>query len=270
MSRKVQKRNPKRTFDKYAYYRDSVQSAETDVAFFRKVYRELKGKEPQVLREDFCGTFSLSCEWVKLRPKYQAVGMDLDPEPLEYGKTNYLPKLSETQQARLKLIEGNVLTSSLPKADIGVAMNFSYFVFRTREQMKTYFLNARKACKPGGIFMVDVFGGTECYDENEEVTVHKKFSYYWHQASYDPVTNKALFHIHFRPKGQKKIERVFTYDWRLWSIPEIRDLLQEAGFQRTHVYWEGTTRKGTGDGKFARTNKGEPCDSWIAYIAAEA
>ncbi len=269
MSRRIQKRNPRRVFDKYAYYRDAVQSAETDVAFYRKVYRELKGKEPQSLREDFCGTFSLSCEWVKLRPKYQAIGIDLDPEPLEYGKANYLPELTPAQQSRIRLKEANVLTSVLPRADIGVAMNFSYFVFRTRDQMKTYFLNAKKACKKDGIFIVDIFGGSECYDENEEVTAHKNFSYYWHQASFDPVTNKGLFHIHFRPKGQKKIERVFTYDWRLWSIPEIRDIMEDVGFKKTHVYWEGTTKKGTGDGKFTRTKKGEACDSWIAYIAAE-
>ena len=69
--------------------------------------------------------------------------------------------------------------------------------------------------------------------------------------------------------GQKKNERVFTYDWRMWSIPELRDILFEVGFKKTHIYWEGTTKAGEGDGNFTRTEKGESCLSWIAYIAAE-
>lgn len=267
--RRVHKKQSGVVFDKYTLYHKSVQSADTDVVFFKKVYKELRSREAKVLREDFCGTFALSCEWVKLNRSHSAWGVDLDPEPLEYGKSHYLPKLSADQQRRVHLLEGNVLTSQLPKADISVAMNFSYFVFKSRDLMKQYFTNVYKALNTNGVFLLDLFGGSLCYDSNEEMTNHKDFTYYWDQASFDPVTNKALFHIHFRPKGKKKVERVFTYDWRMWSIPELRDILHEVGFKKSHVYWEGTTAKGGGDGKFTRTEKGESCQSWIAYIAAE-
>lgn len=267
--RKVQKKNPKKVFDKYEYYHQAVQSADTDVVFLRKAYRELRGKNPKVFREDFCGTFALSCEWIKLGPQMQSIGVDLDPEPLEYGRSHHLPKLKPDQQKKLHLLEGNVLESKLPQADLAIAMNFSYFIFKTRENMKKYFANSLKGLKKDGIFLIDCFGGKQCQDQIEEVTKFKTFNYYWDQTGFDPVTNGALFHIHFKPKGQKKIQRVFSYDWRMWTIPELRDLLMEVGFKKTHVFWEGTTKSGEGDGHFTRTEKGEPCESWIAYIAAE-
>lgn len=267
--RRVQKKNPDRGFDKYEYYHRSVQSAEGDVVFLRKTYKELRGRDPKTMREDFCGTFALSCEWVKLSPKFEAFGVDLDPEPLEYGKSHNFSALKPDQQKRIHLQEGNVLTSALPQADLAIAMNFSYFLFKERELMKKYFANVYKSLKKDGVFILDCFGGSQCYDAIEDKTVHKNFTYYWDQTGFDPVTNRALFYIHFKPKGQKKIERVFTYDWRMWSIPELRDLLSEVGFKKSHIYWEGTTKSGEGNGVFTRTEKGESCLSWIAYIAAE-
>lgn len=267
--KRVSRKGREKLFDKYELYRKAVQSPETDVVFLRRVYKELRKKDPRVLREDFCGTFALSCEWVKLNSKFEANGVDLDPEPLEYGKFHYLSALKEHQQKRVKLSEADVLKSDLPHADIAIAMNFSYFIFKTRETMTAYFKNVRRSLKNDGIFILDLFGGSLCYDENEEKTAHRGFTYYWDQEGFDPVTNRAKFYIHFKIQGGKKIEKVFTYDWRMWSIPELREMLADAGFEKTHVYWEGTTKDGGGDGNFRRTEKGEACESWIAYIAAE-
>ena len=267
--RRVHKITQAKFFDKYALYQKAVQSSDTDVLFLRQIYQELRKKEPRVFREDFCGTFALSCEWVKLNSRNKAHGIDLDPEPLGYGKQNNLKKLKEAQQKRVHLIEGDVLTSVLAPADISVAMNFSYFIFKTRLLMKKYFQNVHRALKKDGLFVLDIFGGSLCYQKNEEKNVGRKFTYYWHQEGFDPVSNEAVFHIHFRLKNQKKIEQVFSYDWRLWSIPELKELLEEIGFKKTHVYWEGTTRKGEGDGEFIRVEKVEACQAWIAYIVAE-
>lgn len=267
--RRVQKKGKAPLFDKYAFYSKAVQSADTDVEFFQKVYKELRGKAPKSMREDFCGTFALSCEWIKAKGNHESISVDLDPEPIEYGRNHYFNKLTSEQQKRMKIIEGDVLTCELPKTDISIALNFSYFVFKKRELMKAYFSRCHTSLNSTGILILDCFGGSLCYEPNEENTKNRDFTYYWEQASYDPVTNQGLFHIHFKPKGHQKVERVFTYDWRLWTIPELRDILHEVGFKKTHVYWEGTTRKGEGNGKFTRTEKGESCQSWIAYIAAE-
>ncbi|MGZ3770003.1 MAG: class I SAM-dependent methyltransferase [Bdellovibrio sp.] len=266
--RRVNKKSTKIQFDKYELYRKAVQSAENDVVFIKNTYTELKGKAPRIFREDFCGTFALSTEWIKLQPRHEAIGVDLDPEPMAYGRQHYLSKLTAEQQRRMKLIEGNVLDPSLPKADIVAAMNFSYFCFKQRDLMKKYFSNVYKSINKDGMFLVDLFGGSQCYDAIEDTIKHEGFTYYWDQTNFDPVTNEALFHIHFRVKGQK-IEQVFTYDWRLWSIPELRDIMHEVGFKKTHVYWEGTAKDGSGDGNFTRVDHGEACQSWIAYIVGE-
>ncbi len=268
VNRRVAKKNTKGHFDKYELYRKAVQSAENDVVFIRDTYKDLKGREPKIFREDFCGTFALSTEWVKLNPRYQSIGIDLDPEPMAYGRQHYLVKLKPEQQRRMHLIEGNVLDPNLPKADIVAAMNFSYFCFKQREMMKNYFSSVYKCLNKDGLFLVDLFGGSQCHDSIEDTIRHEGFTYYWDQSNFDPVTNGAVFHIHFRVGG-KKIEQVFTYDWRLWSIPEIRDIMTEVGFKKTHVYWEGTAKDGTGDGNFTRVDHGEACESWIAYVVGE-
>jgi hypothetical protein len=257
------------TFDKYWYYKNSVQSPDTDVEFLRNTYREIRGKDPTTLREDFCGTFAICCEWVKLSPKLKAFGIDLDSEPIEYGYNNYLPHLSPSQQDRVKILQENVLNPGLPRADIIAAMNFSHFIFKERAMMKSYFHNCYGTLNNGGILVTDVFGGSRCYEANEEETDHKNFSYFWDQASFDPVSNEALFHIHFKRKGHKKDEKVFTYDWRMWTIPELREMMREVGFKNTYVYWEGTTSKGEGDGNFTQSEKGEECEAWIAYVVGE-
>lgn len=266
--RKAEAATPK-DFDKYKYYLDSVQSPDTDVEFIRGVYKELRKRDPNSLREDFCGTFMISCEWVKLNPKFVAYGVDLDSEPINYGLANYLTLLNPSQQDRVKIKQANVLDPDLQKVDVIAAMNFSHYIFKTREGLKAYFKNCFATLKGDGILLVDCFGGSRCYEANEEVTDHKKFKYYWDQASFDPVSNEAQFYIHFKPKGGKKIKKVFSYDWRMWSIPELREIMHEAGFKKTHVYWEGTTRSGGGDGNFTLADKGEECEAWIAYVVGE-
>lgn len=258
-------------FDKYYYYKLSVQSPDVDVEFFQKEYRTLTKREPVTFREDFCGTFSLCCEWVKLDPNYQAIGYDLDSEPLQYGKEHYFSLLSDDQKSRVKVEEADVLSEGLQKADIICAVNFSYFIFKEREQLKSYFQNAHKGLNEDGVFILDIFGGSQCQEANEEETEHEDegFSYYWDQDNFNPVNNHAQFYIHFRRHGEKKRREVFSYDWRLWTIPEIREILQEAGFSKSHVYWEGTDEDGGGDGEFTRTEEGEECEGWIAYIFAE-
>jgi hypothetical protein len=256
-------------FDKYEYYTKSVQSPEADTSFFLSTYKELRNKSPRIFREDFCGTFALSRSWVKMSKDHVAYGIDLDREPIIYGRKVEKEELNAAQKERLKIYNKNVLAPDLPGGDIIGALNFSHYIFKERKDMKTYFENCLDSLNKDGIFIVDCFGGTESQEPTEERTNHGSYYYFWDQDSFDPVTNYAKFYIHFQIKGKKRIKNVFTYDWRIWSIPELRDLMMEAGFKRTHVYWEGTTRKGEGNGVFKRTEKGEVCESWIAYVVGE-
>jgi SAM-dependent methyltransferase len=256
-------------FDKYKYYKDSVQSPENDVVFFDQLYTQTFGKEAVVLREDFCGTFAICCEWAKLAENKKAIGVDLDKEPIDYGFKNNFNHLTDNQKNRVSILQQNVMSPELPNADIIAALNFSYFLFKERGQLKDYFTSAYKNLNPNSLFVIDCFGGPAAQVENEEETEHEGFSYFWDQESFNPINNYATFNIHFQIEGQKKIEKAFSYDWRMWSLPELRELMTEVGFKDVHVMWEANGEDGEGNGEFFRAEKGEDCEAWVAYVVGK-
>ena len=254
-------------FDKYKYYLDSVQSPEEDAEFIAKTYQELNdGARPEIFREDFCAAFALCCEWVKGGDERRAIGIDLDEEPLNYGTRHYLSQLNSVQQKRVRIMRNNVLEPELPTADIIAAMNFSYMGFKQRTVLLDYMKNCHRTLNANGLLVLDCFGGSGAMEPNEHETIHDDYSYYWDQDTYNPVTHEAMFYIHFKRKGEKKRREVFTYDWRLWSLAELRELMQEAGFRSSYVYWEGTDEDGDGNGEFTRTEEGDDAESWVAYV----
>jgi hypothetical protein len=257
-----------RPFDKYAHYYDSVQDIDRSLKFFEKAYRKHIGSAARVFREDFCGTFALSCGWIKRHPKNSAIAVDLDPEPIRYGKKHYLPALSKTEQKKLDIRMSDVLNKSLPGADLIGAVNFSYYIFKERKQLLTYFSNCREKLSNRGMFLIDAFGGTETTEPNVDETKFRTYTYFWDQDNFDPINNQSRFYIHYKRKGERKRERVFGYDWRMWTVPELRDILHDAGFRKTVVYWEGTNAKGNGTGNFHPKEKEIHCSAWVAYIVA--
>jgi hypothetical protein len=257
--------------DIHDLYEESVQNVEHEVEFVQKTFKQLRGRTAYLLREDFCGTASASCQWVRQGDEYQAVGVDIDASVLEWGRMNRLARLPAADQARVSLIESDVMVVETPPADVAVAFNFSYFIFNTREKLRQYFVRAYDAVKDDGLFFVDLFGGPEAQEEMREKTKHKNkgFTYVWHQAKFHPVTNAIRCHIHFKFRDGSKIKKAFTYEWRLWSAPEICELLLEAGFRKATVYWEGEDEDGEGNGEFTPEEKGEADLAWIAFIVAE-
>jgi SAM-dependent methyltransferase len=255
--------------DIHELYELSVQNVEHEVEFLQNTFQEIRGRTAYLLREDFCGTASASCQWVRQGDKYQAIGVDIDSSVLEWGRKNRISKLPVADQPRVSLIESDVMTAETPPADLAVAFNFSYFIFDNREALRSYFEQAYKSLKDDGVFFVDLFGGSEAQEEVKEKTKQKGFTYIWQQAKFHPVTNFIRCHIHFKFPDGSKIKKAFTYEWRLWSAPEIRELLLEAGFSKSTVYWEGDDDDGGGNGEFSPEDKGEADLAWIAYIVAE-
>ena len=152
---------------------------------------------------------------------------------LEWGRKNRIGRLAPEDQARVSLIESDVMEVETPRVDLLAAFNFSYWIFDTRDTLRAYFRRVYEALKDDGIFFCDMFGGPEAQEETREKTKHKKqgFTYIWHQAEFHPVTNYMRTHIHFKFKDGSKIKKAFSYDWRLWSAPELLVLLLEAGFR---------------------------------------
>jgi len=232
----------------------------------RLVYRNLNATEPTIMREDFCGTFALCCEWVKLDETKKAIGLDIDPEPLAYGSAHYLSDLTSSQQKRVQTVQRDVLVRSSKKSDIICALNFSYFCFHERATLLRYFKACRQSLRSNGLFVVDAFGGPQHGEPSLDTKRLPGLTYFFEQENFDPINNRTRFSLHFKPKGGKTRKRAFTYDWRMWSIPEIRDVMLDAGFEAVEVYWEGTSRDGRGSGRFNRKDKGEPCQVWVAYV----
>ncbi len=259
------------TADIHELYEQSVQNVENEIEFLQATFKSLTGRTAHLFREDFCGTASAACQWVRQGKDFQAIGVDIEPSVLEWGRKNRVSKLDTEDQARVSLIESDVLTVETPKVDLLSAFNFSFFIFNTRESLLAYFKRSYDAIKDDGVFFCDMFGGPEAQEVTKEKTKHKKhgFTYIWHQAEFHPVTHYIRCHIHFKFKDGSKLKKAFTYEWRLWTAPELRELLLEAGFKTATVYWEGEDEEGDGNGEFTPDEKGEADLAWIAYIVAE-
>ena len=257
--------------DIHELYELSVQNVENEIEFLQGTFKSLTGRPAHLLREDFCGTASLACEWAKQGSDYQAIGVDIDSSVLEWGRKHRVGRLDTEDQARVSLIESDVMTVDTPKVDLLAAFNFSYFIFDTRDAVRAYFQRAHAALKEDGVFFCDMFGGPEAQEETREKTKHKKhgFTYVWDQAEFHPITHYIRCHIHFKFKDGSKIKKAFTYEWRLWTAPELCELLLEAGFRKATVYWEGEDEDGEGNGEFTPDGEGEADLAWIAYIVAE-
>lgn len=257
--------------DRHQLYEESVQYAESEIEFVDDTFKMLRGHRAHLLREDFCGTANVCCEWVRQRKGNQAIGVDIDHEVLEWGRQHQVSKLRKSQQARVSLIEQDVLTVETQAPQIISAMNFSYWLFKSRSDLKRYFSRVREALADDGVFFLDAYGGYDSFREIEEEREINdgEFTYIWEQERYDPVSGGLICHIHFAFPDGSRLDRAFSYDWRLWTLPEIRDLLEETGFSKVTIYWQGWDEDGEPDGDFVPSTSGEADAGWICYISAE-
>jgi hypothetical protein len=254
--------------DRHELYQNAVQTPPTDIAFFVRVFRQLRKREPLVLREDFCGTANLACHWVRGNTRRRAIGIDLDGPTLAWSRANNLARLRPAARSRVTLHRANVLDGVGARADVACAMNFSYCVFKTRALLRRYFEAVRERLVDDGVFICELYGGTEAIVELEEEREVGDFTYVWEQERYDPVTSETLCHIHFDFRDGSRLERAFTYDWRLWTIPELRELLAEAGFREVQVWWETVDEDGDGTGDYEQVEHAENQEAWLVYLVA--
>ncbi len=264
--------------DRHTLYQLSVQAPDFEIEFFEDRYKELRGKKPKSLREDFCGTALLCVEWCKSHPKRTALGVDLCQDTLNWGIRHNLKPAGREVGARVELRHANVLDVHEPKVDVTCAMNFSYCVFKTRGALRHYFESVHQGLKKDGIFVLDLLGGTETMSvmEEEREVEGQSYTYLWDQAKFNPITHDFLCHIHFRFPDGSRLRRAYTYDWRLWTLPELREVLTEAGFSHVHIFWEQFEDDPEGGeeqisaGYHENTLQADNQEAWIAYIVAEA
>jgi hypothetical protein len=257
------------TADRHELYEKAVQEPEAEVDLIDQVWKEQRGRRCRSVREDFCGTAAVCMEWIKRRKRNTAIGVDLDTEVLDWARSKVSERLTKEQAERLQLLEADVRTVETEPVDSVLAMNFSYYIFETREELRGYFERAREAIVDDGLMLLDAYGGSDSFTEMEEDRDLDGFTYTWDQHYYNPITGVAVNYIHFSFPDGSRMKRAYRYRWRLWTLPEIRELLIEAGFRKVVVYWEGTDEETEeGNGEWSVSNRGEACPGWVAYLVA--
>ncbi len=263
--------------DRHALYQMAVQCPEAEVEFFEKTFRELRGRDALSLKEDFCGTAYLATEWCKGDPARSAIGVDYDADPLAWGRQHNVEAAGEDVASRVTLIQDDVRNVTEPKVDIVCAFNFSYCLFEKRDELIGYFRKTRESLKDDGLLVLDLFGGTECADVLEEETEleDEGVTYVWEHVSFNPIDNHMACAIHFDFDDGSRLENAFTYEWRLWAIPEVKEMLEEAGYKKVRIYWERYEEgdedddEMEGTGEYYETTEVENQESWMIYIVAE-
>ena len=257
--------------DRHVLYEKSVQNVAAEYKFVSKTFRKLRGRRPRHVREDFCGTARMSCEWVGRSRKNTAVGVDIDPEVLAWGRKHNLSRLKPEERLRISLIQEDVCrVKTAEPVDVVLAMNFSYQLFTTRRKLGDYLRKVREGLVSDGILFMDAFGGYDAYREIRETRKYKGFKYTWEHASYNPIDGSMRCHIHFGFPDGSKLKKAFTYDWRMWTLPELRELLDEAGYSAVTVYWEETDPEtGEGAGVYSPATVGDADPGWVCFLVAE-
>jgi len=251
--------------DKHVLYAQAVQSPKGDIAYLLRFHAQyLPGRPPPLhLREDFSGTSELCAAWCTSDARRTAVGVDLDKEELRYAADCVLANAGSAA-GRTLLVCANVLDDpahatpfnadawtddscadwrSLWKrpADIVAALNSSLCLLHTREEAERYCASARANTASPGLFVLDMNGGHSMEKALELKTRLRGFDYIWSQDGFDPLTRTIRCHISFRIRGaagqpQQTLRHAYSYSWRLWTLPEARDMLLGAGFKSVHVW----------------------------------
>ncbi|HMP72881.1 MAG TPA: class I SAM-dependent methyltransferase [Kiritimatiellia bacterium] len=269
---------PARFRDKHVLYEASVQEVDADLDFVARMFRRERGRPLRMFREDFCGTARICATWVQRHPEHLAIGVDNHLPTLNWARKNHLAPLGEAGR-RVTLIHGDVREINRPRAEAIGAFNFSYSLFKTREALREYFKHVRRSLTPDGLFVMDAFGGIRCVQYNKDirsvpdaVTADGEkiptFIYEWEHRHFDVIHNHLVCDIHFELGDGTRIDRAFTYDWRLWSLPELREILAEAGFASSNVYIHGWLPDGSADGVYRLRKRYDNEDGWIAYVVA--
>lgn len=276
--------------DPWDLYQASVQDPAAQARVLQHLFRRIHRRHtPRVLREDFAGTAQDAVAWISLDPAHTAIAVELDPAVLQRARARARAILRSANR-RLTCVESRVedlRPETIPRVDIVAALNFSIGYLHDRSTLVTYLTQVRQSLAPRGIFVATVFGGAESVRPRMEsfpiarrparrgAPATPAFEYVWEIRSFNPAQQRGDFRIHFRIPGKKKAEGrgeeiadAFRYDWRLWSLPELKEALREAGFQDAGV-WRHTLEQTPGGRPkvfIGPVDDLQGVDPWVVYV----
>jgi len=220
--------------NRHDLYEICVQSPEDLAAVLRAIH----GGDHTALGEDFCGTAALSAAWIEQVDGGRSIAVDHDRETLARA-----PK-----HEAITLVAGDVrgdTDADTHRVDVLHVGNFSIGEWHTRADLLAYLRHARARLANDGIFVCDLYGGETAFatgviDREIPLPDGRTVHYAWEQREADAVTGMVVNAIHFQVCRDLRVEidlpDAFTYHWRLWSVPELRDAMTEAGFAGTEVW----------------------------------
>ncbi len=236
------------------------------LAVIVRIYNDWRGRAPRVLKEDFCGTALLAAAWAMRSPCNRATGVDIDAAVLEWGRHHNLVPRGPGVARRVTLVHGDVRVDHTAGSDVICALNCSCSLITTRAELVAYFINVRANLAPDGLFILDCMGGTDVLDDFEEHRDHGDFVYIWAQHGFNPLDHSAECSISFAFPDGSRLDKAFAYRWRVWTVPELRDCLAEAGFSQVRTYWDhGTNSPDLG---ISETTRAHTQELWLAYVVA--
>ncbi len=267
-------------------YRWATQDPPTQAAVLAEIYRRIRGTSARVLREDFAGNAADAVAWVAADSRHRAIAVDIDTPTLAYANAR-AQRLLGDNICRIQFHCGDVLAPGTPvleRAQLLSVLNFSCFYFHQRTDLQRYFAHAITCLDETGVFVLNVFGGSAAMkprlDQHQIVPLAETgstplapFSYEWEQRSYEASHARLDCRIHFVvgdagvPGGSRRIDDAFRYDWRLWSLPEIRECLIAAGFREVQV-WRHTATETSGKTEvfLGPVDTIKDLDLWLAYV----
>lgn len=237
-----------------------------------------------MLREDFCGTAALSRTWVAGgvgRDRLaRAVAVDLDVDVLARARRSaHAEGITETDIAfRCLDAVGTLVDSDADACDVIFVGNFSIGYIHDRATLVEYLRRSRQRLTLNtsgrGVFACDTYSGPSAFTLGSVTRVHPAqggqfIRYTWQQKHADALTGMVECVLHFQVEHDgdviARFPDAFTYRWRLWSIPELREAMREAGFRCTEVYQDIAA-----DPLVPMSNGRELSESGIVCIVARA
>lgn len=269
---------------KLSLYQRAVQHPPAEADFLHRAYRHYYKSLPLLLREDFAGTCAVAAAWVAMDPEHQAMAIESHGPTVRWAQRTAEREMGEAAED-LHIVEADVLEVDGPKVDLTCALNFSTFIYHDRASLKQYFQSARRGLKRNGLLILDAYGGpgamrvgTQTRRVPGETTPGipgsptatapiPGFTYHWDQCGFDPITHRTECRIHFTLHDGTHLKSAFIYRWRLWTLPELTELMLEAGFKKAEVWCDSyDPASASSDGSYRPTPQMPARDDWVAYV----
>src|SRR5262245_18847601 len=91
--------------DRYDLYERAVLPQPGAHTLLARIFGDLRGRAPVLLREDFCGTARLCRTWCQSAPDRRAIGVDIDPAVLVEARRRNITPFAEELGGRVQLVQ---------------------------------------------------------------------------------------------------------------------------------------------------------------------